>query len=148
MNMNMQMINRYRNKPVVIEIGAAMLVILSLLAGWKLGAMQFYTMSRVAVPFYQPYSQIQAVAPMYIARGWDMLSPAIILFILSYLAAYATPPITKMAGWTRQIGNDGRSLTPYAQNVCLALACTQALTAGLIVNYTRLLSTRYGTRGD
>ena len=35
-------------------------------------------------------------------------------------------------------------LTPYAQNICLALACTQALTAGLIVNYTRLLSTRYG----
>jgi ATP-dependent Clp protease ATP-binding subunit ClpA len=142
--MYMQIINRCRNNPIAIESGAAMLVILSLLAGWKLGAMQFFTISRGAVPFYQPYSQIQAVAPLYSTRGWDMLSPAIILFILAYIAAYATPPITKMAGWTRQTGNDGRSLTAYAQNICLALACTQALPAGLIVNYTRLLSTRYG----
>ncbi len=92
--MYMQIINRCRNNPIAIESGAAMLVILSLLAGWKLGAMQFFTISRGAVPFYQPYSQIQAVAPLYSTRGWDMLSPAIILFILAYIAAYATPPIT------------------------------------------------------
>ena len=67
-----------------------MLVILSLLAGWKLGAMQFFTMTGAAVPFYQPYSQIQLVAPMYLKRGWDMLAPAIILYILAYVAAYST----------------------------------------------------------
>ena len=144
MKINIQILNKYRNKPIAIESGAALLVALSLLAGWKLGAMQFFTMSRGAVPFYQPYSLIQAVAPKYLVQGWDMLAPATVLYILAYLAAYAIPPITKMAGWTRQIGSDGQCLTQYAQNICLALACTQSLTAALIVNYTRLLTTRYG----
>jgi hypothetical protein len=142
LNMNMQMLNKYQNKPIAMEVAAAILVMLSLLAGWKLGAMQFLTITGAAVPFYQSYDQIKAVYPLYIDKGWDMLSPAIILYILSYLAAYATPPITRMAGWTRQTAYDDWSLTQYSHNICLALACTQALTAALIVNYTRLLSTQ------
>ena len=73
--MDMQIINRYRNKPIAIESGAAILVILSLLAGWKLGAMQFFTMSGVTVPFYQPYSQIQTRRPYVYQKGVGYACP-------------------------------------------------------------------------
>ncbi len=141
--MKSQTLMKYQGNPAVIEAAAVILIALCMLAGWKVGAMQFITMTNEPVALYQAYSQIPAVAPKCITKGWDMFEPGLVVFILSYLAAYACPAITKLAGWTRQGTYDGSRLSDSVRYHWLAITCVQAASAALLVNYTRLLSTRF-----
>jgi len=98
-------------------------------------------------PFYQPYSQIQAVAPLYSTRGWDNAQPCNNPFYPRiYLRHMQPQPITNMARGLsdrHQTGNRWPESDTAVCSIisCLALHAQQACLPGCVP----LVGTTYET---